>query len=138
MKGDKIPDNDHIARLCHNKHVEDEQILATAFHLRPDEDSLSVNWLEFLKCASRYREIDEIRKIYSETFSSVGIRAKIAVLNVGEVREIVLTDGLNLEVLHDPLVNDQSHSEIYYLKQDYMRIGELIRQKICETYPART
>ena len=41
MKGDTIPDNDHIARLCLPKHVEDEQIQATAFQLRPNDDILS-------------------------------------------------------------------------------------------------
>lgn len=145
MKGDKIPDSNHIARLCHNKHVADEQIQATAFQLRPNEDSLSVNWLEFLNCSSRENEIDEIRKIYSETFSSVGIRAKIAVLNVGVVRYKVLTgseDSRNLEVLHDPDygpdINDPSHSGIYNLKQDDELIAELILETVLESYSART
>ncbi|MGB7293745.1 MAG: hypothetical protein WBD99_16365 [Thermodesulfobacteriota bacterium] len=140
MKGDTIPDNDHIARLCHNKHVADEQIQATAFQLRQNEDALSANWLEFLSCSSRQSEIVEIRKIYSETFSSLGTRAKIAVLNVGEVREKVLTespDKRELEVLHDPLVRDPSHSGIYNLKQDDELIAELILEAVRETYPAR-
>jgi hypothetical protein len=141
MKGDTIPDNDHIARLCHNKYVADEQIQATAFQLRRNEDGLSVNWLEFLNCSSRQNEIVEIRKIYAETFSSVGTRAKIAVLNVGEVREKVVTESLDkreLDFLHDPLVGDPSHSGIYNLKPDNELIAELILETVRETYPART
>ena len=141
MKGDTIPDNNHIARLCHNKHVADVQIQATAFQLRRNEDGLSVNWLEFLNCSSRENEIDEIRKIYSETFSSVGTRAKIAVLNVGGVREKVRSespDGRNLDVLHDPETEDPSHSGIYNLKQDDELIAELILEVVCEAYSART
>lgn len=139
MKGDTIPDNDHIARLCLPKHVDDEQIQATAFQLRPNEDILSVNWLEFLNCSSRESQIDEIRKTYMSKLD-VKPRAKIAVLNVGEVRKKVLTessDDRNLEVLHDPLRNDPSHSGIYNLKQDDELIAELILETVRDSYSAR-
>ncbi len=146
MKGDKIPDQNHIARYCKPTQVSDGQIQATAFMLRKDEKSLSVNWLEFLNCSSRECEITEIRNIYSSKLS-VGASAKIAVLNVGEVRKKVLTespDRRNIEVLHDPITdehnplhNDLSHSEIYNLKQDDELIAELILETVHEIYPAR-
>ena len=140
MKNDKITGNNHVARLCHNKHVEDEQILPTAFHLnlRTGENGLSVNWLESLACSNRDSEIKVIREIYTKTFNTVGTRAKIAILNASKVYERVLSGGRHLEILHDPLVDDQSHSQMYYLKEDYMEIGELIFQTVQETYPART
>lgn len=142
MKGDKIPDQHHIARFCRPTQVPDGQIQATAFMLRKDEESLSVNWLEFLNCSSRESEIAELRKIYSAKFN-IGARAKIAVLNVGEVREKVLTespDRRNLKVLHDPQckeVYDPSHSGIYNLKQDDELVTELILETVREAYPAR-
>ena len=104
-----------------------------------DKNHLSVNWLEFLNCSSRESEITKIRTIYSETFT-VGARARIAILNVGEVREKVLTespDGRNLEVLHDPLINDPSHSGIYNLKQDDELIAELVLETVRDSYSAR-
>lgn len=140
MNGEKIPDQNHIARFVRPMQAPDGQIQATAFMLRPTEKGLSVNWLEFLNCSSRDKEISEIREIYSKTFLTVGARAKIAVLNVGEVREKVLTessDYRNLEVIHDPLQNDPSHSEIHKLKQDDELIAELILQTVRETYQAR-
>jgi len=141
MKGEKIPDQNHIARFCRPMQAPEGQIQATAFMLRAcDDESLSVNWLEFLNCSSRESEITKIRTIYSKTFSSVGARAKIAVLNVGEVRKKVLTkspDGRNLEVLHAPLMNDPSHSGIYNLKQDDELIAELILETVRESYSAR-
>ncbi|MBC8200346.1 MAG: hypothetical protein ISS67_07150 [Desulfobacterales bacterium] len=140
MKGETIPDQNHIARFCRPMQAPEEQIQATAFMLRADEESLSVNWLEFLKCSSRESEIAKIRTTYSQTFT-VGARARIAVLNVGEVRKKVLTespDGRNLEVLHDPLMNDPSHSGIYNLKQDdELMIAELILEVVRESYSAR-
>lgn len=104
MKGETIPDQNHIARFCRPIQAPEGHIQATAFMLREGEESLSVNWLEFLNCSNREGEITKIQTIYSETFA-VGLRAKIAVLNVGEVRKKVLTespDGRNLEVLHNP------------------------------------
>lgn len=141
MKGDKVPDQDHVARYCpFSKLSPDGQIQATAFMLRSDEERLSVNWLEFLECSSRDNEIIEIRKIYSQKFRRVGAQAKIAVLNVGEIRENVLKktqNGRNLEVLHEPLENDPSHTEIYNLRPDEELIAELILETICESHSAR-
>ncbi|GAN32697.1 MAG: hypothetical protein DYG83_01670 [Candidatus Brocadia sp. AMX2] len=142
MKGDKIPDKNHIARYCKPTQVSDGQIQATAFMLRTDEESLSVNWLEFLNCSSRGSEIIEIRKIYSKKVRVGGLHAKIAVLNVGEVRKKVLEespDRRKLEVLHDPApeMNDPSHSGIYNLKQDDELIAELILETVREVYSAR-
>src|SRR3989304_6046560 len=142
MKGDKIPDQNHIARYCKPTQVSDGHIQATAFMLRAGEESLSVNWLEFLNCSSRESGIAEIQNIYS-TKLNVGARAKIAVLNVGEVRQKVLTespDRRKLEVLHAPIENDPSrkndpsHSEISNLKQDDELIAELILELVRETY----
>ncbi len=139
MKGETIPDQNHIARFCRPMQISEGQIQATAFMLRADEESLSVNWLEFLNCFNRESEITKMRTIYAEKLT-VGARAKTAILNVGEVRKKILTkspDGRNLEVLHDPLINDLSHSEIYNLKQDDELIAELILETVYESYSAR-
>ena len=139
MKGETIPDKNHIARFCRPMQAPEGQIQATAFMLREVDRYLSINWLEFLNCSNRENEITKLRTIYSETFT-VGARAKIAVLNVGEVRKKVLTespDGRNLEVLHDPAMNDPSHSGIYNLKQDDELIAELILETVRESYSAR-
>ncbi len=140
MKGETIPDQNHIARFCRPTQAPEGQIQATAFMLRANEEGLSVNWLEFLNCSNRESEIVKMRTIYAENFT-VGARAKIAILNVGEVRKKVLTespDGRNLEVLHDPEEPvDPSHSGIYKLKQDDELIAELILETVCESYSAR-
>lgn len=141
MKGDTIPDSDNIARFCKPTTAPNGVIAATAFMLREnDKGGLSVNWLEFLNCSGRDHEIKEIQKIYSETLS-VSRNARIAVLNVGEIRDIVRTetpDSRNIEVLHDPIPDgDQSHSEIHNLKQDNLLIAELILEVLRENHPSR-
>ncbi len=140
MKGDKISQEDNIARLCRPKYVApDGQIQAGAFMLRAGEESLSINWLEILNCSSRANEIAEVRRIYALKFS-VGAMAKIALLNVGEVRQKVLIESLDkreLEILHDPETEDPSHGGIYNLKPDEELIAELILEVVCEVYSAR-
>ena len=139
MKGETIPGQDHIVRLCQPKHIDEELIQASAFMLREDEESLSVNCLELLNCFSRESEITEIRTIISRKLH-IGVRARLAVLNVGETRNKVLTeslDGRNIEVLHDPSTHDPSHSGIYNLKQDDELIAELILETIQKSCSAR-
>lgn len=145
MKGDPVPDSDHVARFCRPAQVSNGEIQATAFMLRASEPNLSVNWLEILNCSDRAAEIREIQKIYQITFK-VGPNARIAVLNVGEVRNIVRSetpDNRVLEVLHDPILNDpmrlddESHSEIRNLKVDDEFIAELILEVLRENHPAR-
>jgi len=139
MKGDTIPDDNHIARLCPRKHIDVEQIQPTAFYLRADEDYLSVNCLEFLNCSCREEEIDEIRNIYKAKLT-IKLRDRIALLNVGTVRSEVLTksaDSRNLEVLHNPEIDDPSHSGIYNLKPDDIEIAELILETVLDSYSAR-
>lgn len=144
MKGDTVPDQDHVARYCKpSKITEDGQIDPSAFILRKDEEGLSVDWLECLNCSSREDEIIKMRKIYS-TRLTVGVKTRIAILNVGGVRQKVRTESLDkriLEVIHDPLVDDPSevdpHSEIYNMKQDNHLIAELIAEVIRRSYSAR-
>lgn len=139
MKGDKIPDQHHIGRYCRSTHTSDGQIQATAFMLRSGEEILSVNCLELLNCSGRESEVAQLRTIYA-TKLNVGARAKIAILNVGEVRNHVLDespDRRNLKVLHDPQSEDPSHSGIYNLREDDELIAELIRKTVRGTYSAR-
>ncbi len=152
MKGDTIPDQDHVARLCKPSQAPEEQIQPTAFLLKTEEEYLSVNWLEFLNCSCRESEINELRQLYSRKFSRVGAGARIAVLNVGKICEIVRTerpDNRELKVLHKPelladdpslKVDDLSHSGIYNLNEDNHLIAELIVEEVLsesDTYHAR-
>ena len=142
MKEKIIPDSDHIARYCKPTAIEDDEILATAFFLRPDEESLSVNWLEYLKLPSREKEISEIQKLYGRKFNRVSPTARIAVLNVGKAKNIVLEseDRRNLKFKHEPLKEDPSHSSIYNLKPDCEMIAELILSVVDQKnhlYPAK-
>jgi len=141
MKGDQVPEGHHITRLCQTTQISElGEILAPAFMLRPKEQELSVNWLEFLNCLDRQSEIEQIRNVYAEKELRVGAGYKIAVLIVGNVRRRVLEespDGRNIRVLHEPEYNDPSHSAVDNLRHDDFFIAELIARTVINTYPAR-
>ena len=138
MKGDPVPDQDHICRYCSaTKCTENGQVTGSAFQLRPTEEFLSVNWLEFLRLNDRQKEIREVRKVLRLT---PGAKAKIAVLNVGETITYIRTRSpysRELSILHEPEKDDPSHSGIYGLRYDDHLIADLIAEIIQETYPAR-
>jgi len=138
MKGDPVPDQDHICRYCSAMRcTENGQVTGTAFQPRQIEKYLSVNWLEFFHLANRQEEIREVRKILR---LKLGAKAKIAVLNVGETISYVRTqsiDARNLSMLHEPEEDDPSHSGIYGLQYDDYLIADLIAEMVQETYPAR-
>ncbi len=140
MKGDILPDGDHIARYCKPTQAPEGVIQATAFLPRDNEESLSVNWLEFLDCPDRESEISRLRSVYDAKLNRVAVNARIAVLKVGDVRQKVMAESEDrraLKILHDPEENDPSHSGIYNVKPDDELIAELILETVLENHPAR-
>lgn len=141
MKGDVIPDPDHVARHCKTTTASDGEIQATAFMLREGEQSLSVNWLEELKRSDRASQIRDLQDLYARKMTRVGAGARIAILNVGTVRARVeqeSPDRIAVRVLHEPEDDDPSHSGIYGIPYDDRQfVAELIAQVVLENHPAR-
>lgn len=137
MKGDLLPDQDHICRYCSaTKFTENGLITGAAFQLRPSDKYLSVNWLEFFQLTDRQEQIREVRKVLRLT---LGAKARLAVLNVEAIVNFVHTqspDARKLRVLHEPEENDPSHSGIYRFGYDDHLIADLIAETVQEFYPA--
>ena len=140
MKGQAIPDSDHVGRYCKASTVENGEISAAAFMMRETEEYLSVNWLEVLKSPSRASQIRDLQELYTKKLK-VGATARIAILNVGTLRSKVERERLDsrlLRVLHEPEEpDDPSHAGIYEIPHDDEIIAELIAQVVLEKYPAR-
>ena len=138
MRGQKLPDQDHISRFCPPKTAPNGIITAAAFLLRPEEEGLSVNWLEFLKCLCRKDEIRKIKQTYSRKLK-VSKNSRIAVLNVGTMCNTVFeqsSDNRRIVVHHQPEPPiDPSHSEVFNLREDNQLIAEVILRTILENHP---
>jgi hypothetical protein len=139
MKGQAIPDSDHVARYCKASTVENGEISAAAFMVRKTEEYLSVNWLEEINRSDRTTQISELQSLYA-TKLRVRAAARIAVLNVGGLRAKVQRespDNRLLRVLHEPESGDPSHAGIYDIPYDDDIIAELIAQVVLENHPGR-
>ena len=145
MKGDVVPDTDNVTRLCGGSHVrEDGTIAPTAFKPRPGEVYLSVNWLETLGLPGRDHELSEVRRVLA-TKRKIGGSARLAVLNVGQARDVVRQESsahIELSVRHEPDVDpgrphDRSHSGIYGVPEDDVIIPELLASVVRDITEAR-
>lgn len=146
-----LPFDDHVTRWCKSNLVDGEDVGISAFMLKDkdEDDALSVNWLEFLKCPDRKSEILEVQTILSQKMRKVSRNSRIAVLNVEDILRAVdecLNGKLKVAVLHNPdsgttngkKWDDPSHSGIYGLTRDVDQItaATALRDKIKEIYPA--
>ena len=133
MKGDLIPDKDHISRYCAPKTIrEDGKIGASAFILRESEESLSVNWLEYLNCSSRESEIAEIRRVYSLKLD-VRAKAKLAVLNVGEMSNKVKNESTKALIMDVTVNGDTQEAFVYGMRRTLVSLRNPVRQAIIVT-----
>jgi len=137
MKGDPLPDQDHVARYCKPKTAPDGQPTGASFMLRPDEEFLSVNWLECFNRLDRQAQITQLRQNIVLKLAKAG---KFAVLNVGETLEYVHTnsDNKTLAVLHEPMPEDASHSGIHRYGYGHEKdlVADLIAETVQEIHPA--
>lgn len=139
MKGQAIPESDHVARYCRASTISNGEISATAFMLRATDEYLSVNWLEELRRSDRASQIRDLQELYARKLR-VGAAARIAILNVGIVRTKVERDSPDrrvLRVLHAPEPDDPTHSGIYDVPHEDEIVAELIAQVMLENHPAR-
>lgn len=146
MKGDRIPDDDHVARHCGGATInEDGTVSGTAFRLRAGKDDhLSVNWLEFLDAHHRSDQLAALREAFHAKKFDLRPKARFSVLNVGEFRQHVQqesNDGRDLQVRHEPVhtaeFDDPSHAGIFGYSPDDDLIAGLIAEVVREVYPAR-
>lgn len=117
MKGDRIPDSDHVVRHCSGRSVDGGHVMALAFELK-EHEYLSVNWLEYFGVISREAQVDAV---WHELQNYLTLRksGRLAVLNVGDARAVIESElSLKLTVSHEPEDDDgrpmgESHCGIY-------------------------
>ncbi len=137
MKGDHVPDSDHVSRFCKPATIDDGIVTGLAFRLREGEEYLSVNWLEYLACDDRSTQIAALRDVFERKFSKVSATARFAVLNVGALCAYVRSESRDLTVVHEPERDDESHCGVHGLRLDDEVIADMLAEIVQETFPAR-
>jgi len=99
MKGDLLPPNHHIARLCQKTHLvykEDKPVgvMETAFRARSSEEAeVSAYWLEFYR--GDYRQ--NILSILSTVKTQIRRNQRLAIINVSRL------NTYGIQVVEDPI-----------------------------------
>ena len=109
MNPKDILDAHHVMRYCSPKHVRrNGQISETAFALKPDEQYLSVDWLEYFNGDATFsRQLTQVQEAVQQRLT-VKHNGKFLKIQAGEVR------ALKLRIAHEPGVEaDPSHAGIY-------------------------
>lgn len=138
MKGDVLSEIHHVARYCSGtKLSENGNPAPTAFHLRPGESYLSVQWLEYFNQQDRVGEVRKAVKAL-DRYMQLGATAKLAVMNVGQVCQHVATEAeYTIRILHDPTEGNEAHAGIHDTIQDEMIIAELLAESVAEMHSVK-
>ena len=135
MRGDPLPDQDHISSYCAPKTAPDGQPTGASFMLRQDQKFLSVNWMEYFGDIDIDAQINKIREYIELSLAASGL---FAVLNVGEIIDQVQRNSeRQLAVLYEPTPGDPSHSGVYGYRYEDDLVADLIAEFVLITYPAK-
>lgn len=105
MSPRSLPADDHVVRYVRPTHIEEDEVDAGAFILRPSEEYLSVNWLEKLR-GDRQRQLDTLRGLLRLRLARNG---RLATLNVGRTKAFLLSNRHPIDVISDPLPATELH-----------------------------
>jgi hypothetical protein len=132
-----LPNEDHVMRYVPWRKLrtdEDDNVLGflgEAFKLKPDEDSLSVNWLEYFD-GDREAKIQASVKMFRSTLR-VGTKSGFGVGNVGKIKEVCRSRGTSVRIVYEPRDNNQSHSGIRRLpREDTILVDALAADAFAE------
>jgi len=92
MSDRTIPDRDHLSRYCKPSTVDDGLPTASAFELRPGEDHLSVNWLEYFAAPDLATAVHLVRSAFHDKAYRLRPGGRFAVFPCGAAK-IAVSDG---------------------------------------------
>ena len=118
VEGDRLPEEDEIARYCSPGVWEKEthEPKVTAFMRKQDEDDLSVNRLQFYRGQSRPGAVDCIRDEMGTDYD-LKKNGKFVVFSVSEAKAAALNKGCRIDVVYTPKTSRPSHSSIFGLPE---------------------
>jgi hypothetical protein len=116
-----LPDEDHVMRYVpwgKLRRDEDDSVLGflpQAFQLRPEEEVLSVGWIEFFADpATRVQEsVWALRRA-----RQAGGKSAFAIGNVGKIKGTCRVHGTKVRILHEPTDDEPAHAGIRRLPWD--------------------
>jgi hypothetical protein len=129
MKGQNLPREDHILRLVSPSRLRKDEnnvvigVLHTAFERKPDEEGLSVTWLEYFAGTRPDQEVAAVHAMRASNISP-GKNAAFAIGNVGAIVDTCTDCGHKVRIIHWPEPDNKAHAEIRQLPRDDLQLLE--------------
>ena len=127
-----LPDEHHFSRYCKPTAVgRDGLPTAAAFEMKPDEEYLSVNWLEYFDTPDLGAAVERVREAFRLKRYRVRRNGRFAVVNVGAALTAVAEAvGRRGRVDHIPLDDDESHAGFFGYAADDLAVAVELRALI--------
>jgi hypothetical protein len=125
-----LPDEDHVMRYVpwgRLRKDEDDNVLGflgDAFKLKPDEDYLSVNWLEYFD-GVREAIIQASVRTFRNTLK-VGTKSSFGIGNVSKIKAVCRSNGANVRIVYEPEDDNKPHAAIRRLPRDDFTLLEAL------------
>lgn len=130
----EIPNDYSIMRYAGRNRLilEDDKVVSffpQAFALRPDEEYLSVTWVEYFKGAPAEQRVRAI-KAFRRSFPGVGKQSAYAIGNVGRVRDECAARSHKVRILHEPEDDNKGHCAIRRFPRDDSDLLEVLSTEV--------
>jgi hypothetical protein len=122
VKITNLPNEDHVMRYVpwtKLRKDEDDKVLGflgEAFKLKPDEEYLSVNWLEYFE-GDREKKIRASVRTFRSTLT-VGTKSAFGIGNVDKIKATCRARGATVRIVYEPTDDNKSHSAIRRIPRD--------------------
>ena len=138
MSGRLIPDSDHVSRYCKPSVVQNGLPIVAAFLARPNEEYVSVNWVEYLDARDLPVAIGKVRAGFQRRGYSLRPNGRFVVLNVGSCKESATRVNQQVRFEHLPRDDDRSHAGIVGIGEDDFAVAAEITRLVApkDVHPA--
>ena len=132
MPTDYIPDDHELMRSVAFARLELDRdqravgILAEAFRLRPDEEFLSANWLDFFKNTERLDRIEAAIRSARRSTRPPTRKSGFAIGRVARIKSVAQRFGYRIRVTHDPVKGCAEHVALRQFPNDCEELLELL------------
>lgn len=138
MTGPRIPNSDHLARLCAPGRCDGGRPRGAAFLPKPSEP-LSTNWLEITAREQRSEQLAAVRQHLLAKELRLPATGLLAVIHLeasaSAIREAF---GRDLFATHEPIdPQDPSHAEMHGFNHEDDAVADLLAMTVIESHPAR-
>jgi hypothetical protein len=138
LKGESLPNSDHVLRYCKPTTVAEGVVQASAFELRVDEhgteeEYLSVFWMEHIHPNDHDLQV---AGVLSQSPISLKKNGRLAKLNVGTSKHLVNTKtDHTIDFQHEPNAPCACHAGIFGLSPNSLVVHGLLAQCVQEPLP---